>query len=144
VRPPQRVPPKGAKPGVDRVSLTLPKNEAFISAARLTAAGIGMRAGLSYEIIEDLKIIVTEACTYCITRGRNPGRLHVVLDIASGSVIVTVSDPGFEPAAHVPPKRVLGEWEPDELFIIRNLADELIYRVTPGGGLKLRMTKSTN
>jgi serine/threonine-protein kinase RsbW len=131
----------GGKQGIDRISLTLPKNEAFISAVRLMTAGIGMRAGLSYETIEDLRILVTEACTYCIQRGRNDGRLHVALDIGRGAVVVSVSDPGFEPASSVAPTPVMGEYEPDELFIIRNLADELLYRMTPGGGLKLRITK---
>lgn len=137
-RPPQA----GAKSDVERVSLTLPKSDAFISAARLTTAGLGMRLGLPYETIEDLKIIVTEACTYCIQHGRNHGRLHVALDIGRGSIVVSVSDPGFEPKPAVAPRRVFGEYEPDELFIIRNLADELTYRLTPTGGLKLRITKS--
>ncbi|HXW50990.1 MAG TPA: ATP-binding protein [Candidatus Acidoferrales bacterium] len=133
-----------AKSGVDRISLTLPKSDAFISAVRLTVAGIGMRAGLSFETIEDLKIIVSEACTYCTRRGGSAGKLHVGLEIGRGRVVVSISDSGFVLAPTSAPKRLPGEYEPDELFIIRNLADEFNHRLTPGRGLKLRITKSVD
>jgi len=133
--------PARTRRAMERVSLTLPKNEAFISAARLTAAGIGIRTGLAYETIEDLKIIITEACTYCIRRGGRKGRLRVELDIESASITVTVSDPGFEKVEDAKIERDSGD-QLDELFVIRNLADELEYRASPGGGIRLRMTKA--
>jgi len=52
----------------DRISLSLPVNAAYVSAARLTASSIANRMGFSIDEIEDIKTGVSEACTYIIKK----------------------------------------------------------------------------
>jgi serine/threonine-protein kinase RsbW len=52
----------------DRISLSLPVNAAYVSAARLTASSIANRMGFNIDEIEDIKTGVSEACTYIIRR----------------------------------------------------------------------------
>jgi serine/threonine-protein kinase RsbW len=124
---------------VGPVTLRLPKDPALLAAARLTAAGVGLRAGASFEAIEDLKVILAEACTYCMRRGTHDGCLEVSLEANVEHLVLTVVDRAFRV---VQPYRgagasALGPEEPDELFMIRGLADELAYHLLPGGGIML-------
>jgi anti-sigma regulatory factor (Ser/Thr protein kinase) len=49
--------------GDDRtVALTIPARPEFLRLARLAAADVGARSGLSYDDIDDLKIAVDELC----------------------------------------------------------------------------------
>jgi len=127
-----------------RVNLNVPKDPTFIAAARLTAAGVGLRAGLSFEVIEDLKIIVAEACTFCIADGGTAGRLRIAFEARPDCFVVTVTDPHFRMArlgdggVSLSEDRIV-----DELAIIRGLAEEFECHAALGGGLLLRMTKRT-
>ncbi len=105
-------------------------------------AGVALRAGLSFEVIEDLKIMVAEACTYCIADGGNAGRLRIAFEATPDCFVVIVTDPHFHMArlgdggVSLQEDRIV-----DELAIIRGLADEFEYHPALGGGLLLRMTK---
>lgn len=126
------------------VTLNLPKDPSLIAAARLTAAGVAFRAGLSFDTIEDLKIIVAEACTYCMTRGgpMPSGRLRITFELYPNSFVVLVADPEFRFVSWQRTRSSTVAGTADELFIIRGLADELEYRASPASGLVLRITKS--
>ncbi len=128
---------------VGRIKLSLPKDPAFIAAVRLTVAGVALHAGLTFETIEDLKIIAAEACTYCMTRGANPGRLSVTLEARPGAFVIAVSDPHFQPTSAATGSSLVEDQGADELFLLRGLADELEYRTNSGTGLFLRIVKNT-
>ena len=63
------------------VSLDIPGTADFLRLARLAAADLGSRAGLTYEEIEDLRIGVDELCN-AVMRPDGEGRvaLHFTLD----------------------------------------------------------------
>lgn len=127
----------------DPVGLELPKNPAWVGVARLAAAGIAYRAGMSYSAIEDVKIIVAEAVSYCIQHGGPGGRLRISFEASSDALSVTVRDPEF-PASESPKKDRNGSSYRtfvDGLFLIRGLADEVDHTVSPADGLTLRIRR---
>lgn len=52
----------------EQIKLTLPINAAYVSAARLTASSVANRLKFDIEEIEDIKVAVSEACTYIIRK----------------------------------------------------------------------------
>lgn len=50
----------------NKISLTLPIDPAYVSAARLTASSVANRMGFDIDEIEDIKAAVSEASTYII------------------------------------------------------------------------------
>jgi serine/threonine-protein kinase RsbW len=127
----------------DPVGLELPKNPAWVGVARLAAAGIAYRAGMAYDAIEDVKIIVAEAVSYCIQHGQPGGRLRISFKADTKSLTVEVRDPEF-PAITGPPKDREGSnyrTFVDGLFLIRGLADDVEYIATPSEGLTLRIRR---
>ncbi len=124
---------------VGPVTLRLPKDPALLATVRLTAAGVGVRAGASFEAIEDLKVMLAEACTYCIRRGTPEGCLEISLEADGDDVVLTVVDRTFrivQPYVGAGVSSTSPE-EPDELFMIRGLADDMTYHLLPGGGIML-------
>ncbi len=123
------------------IDLELPKNPLWVSVARLAAAGIAYRAGLAFDTIEDVKIVVAEAVSYCIQHGKREGRLHLRFELGDHRFVVTVHDPTFSPEQQ-PPRGRNGSGDRvfvDGLFLIRGLADKFDFTVAPGAGLTLRI-----
>ena len=52
----------------EKIKLTLPINAAYVSAARLTASSVSNRLKFDIEEIEDIKVAVSEACSYIIKK----------------------------------------------------------------------------
>jgi serine/threonine-protein kinase RsbW len=127
----------------DPTGLELPKDPAWVGVARLAAAGIAYRAGLSYEAIEDIKVIVAEAMSYCIQYGGAVGRLRISFESGVDHLIVTVRDPGF-PVVESLPKDHDGSGYRifvDGLFLIRGLANDVEYTADTRDGLTLRIRR---
>ena len=127
----------------DPVGLELPKHPAWVGVARLAAAGIAYRAGMAYDAIEDTKIIVAEAVSYCIQHSQPGGRLRISFTADTSSLTVEVHDPNF-PTITSPPKDRDGSTYRtfvDGLFLIRGLADEVEYIANPSEGLTLRIRR---
>jgi serine/threonine-protein kinase RsbW len=124
--------------------LELPKNPAWVGVARLAAAGIAYRAGMSYEAIEDIKVIVAEAVSYCIQHGGSRGRLRIAFKASTKSLTVEVRDPDFVAKMSAPAsgKAASNRTFVDGLFLIRGLADDVEYVESPGEGLLLRIRRS--
>jgi serine/threonine-protein kinase RsbW len=49
-----------------RVRLTMPAKAEYVALSRLTIAALGSRAGLEPEVVADLKVAVTEACSLLV------------------------------------------------------------------------------
>jgi serine/threonine-protein kinase RsbW len=125
----------------ESIDLELPKNPIWVSVARLAAAGIAYRAGMPFDTIEDIKVIVTEAVSYCIQHGSREGRVRLRFDLGADDVVLTLSDPTFPPQ---PPRDRDGSSYRtfvDGLFLIRGLADEVDFNTTAGNGLTLRIRR---
>lgn len=124
------------------VGLDLPKDAGWVGVARLASAAIAYRVGLGYDSIEDIKVMVAEAVSYCIQHSPAGGRLHVTFEAGASELVINVRDPDF-------PLR-LAEAEGSErsripfidgLLLIRALADDFEYKANREG-LFLRMRKA--
>jgi serine/threonine-protein kinase RsbW len=119
----------------DAFDVTMPKDPGLVAAMRLTAAAIGHHTGFSIDAIDDLKIVVAEACSYCIQHAGS-GRLRISFVPGIGSLMVIVEDAEL---TRPPLVRAPGEFleSDDGLFIIKNLADNVDYEIDPERGLRL-------
>jgi serine/threonine-protein kinase RsbW len=130
------------------IRLTIPAKPEYITLGRLALTGIArLRVEpLSPEVVGDLKLALTEACTNSVRHayGDDAGLVHIVYELHSDRLVVEVSDSGegFDaPSARTAPGR-------DELAegglgiaIIEALSDELEIGEGDGGGSRLRFVK---
>ncbi|HVM40314.1 MAG TPA: ATP-binding protein [Acidimicrobiia bacterium] len=72
----------------DQVHLTIPASAEYAMVARLTAAGVASRLGLTYDEVEDLRVVVAEMCRLLL--GTSTG------DAANGTLTLTYSVDGTE------------------------------------------------
>lgn len=129
------------------VSLVIPAKAEYIALGRLALTGLLRPQAVEPEVIADVKLALTEACSNSIRHAYADGREGVVeirYELADGSLAVEVSDEGggFDPAL-----LDAGADELDEgglgIAIIRAVTDDL--RVGPrsgGGGYYVRFTKA--
>ena len=131
------------------IRLTIPAKPEYITLGRLALTGIArLRAEpLSPEVLGDLKLALTEACTNSVRHayGDDAGLVHIVYELHSDRLVVEVSDSGegFErPAA-----RLAARSDEDlaegglGIAIIEALSDELEIGEGDGGGSRLRFVK---
>ena len=132
--------------GAGVVALTIPARAEFIALCRLALAGLARTRALAPEVVADLKLALTEACSNSVRHAYAEGREGVVeirYELGEDRIRVEVSDDGhgFDPA--------LVERSPEEIdegglgiAIIRAVTDELdITRGPDGQGSRLRFTK---
>ena len=48
---------------MDYIEIKIPAKPDYLGVIRLTLSGIASRMGYTYEVIEDIKIALSEACT---------------------------------------------------------------------------------
>ena len=131
------------------IRLTIPAKPEYITLGRLALTGIArLRAEpLSAEVLGDLKLALTEACTNSVRHayGGAAGHVHIVYELHSDRLVVEVSDSGegFEPATArvaTPGTDELAEGGLG-IAIIEALSDELEIGEGDGGGSRLRFVK---
>ncbi|HEY3722282.1 MAG TPA: hypothetical protein VGN59_02860 [Acidimicrobiia bacterium] len=105
-----------------QIQLAIPGSPEFLRLARLAAADVGSRVGMTYEDLEDLRIAVDEL-SYTITGGRAESTLHLVFSFGDSAIEVegTCADEG-------------GPFAPTELArtIVAAVVDE--YQLEADGG----------
>jgi serine/threonine-protein kinase RsbW len=114
------------------VELEIPARPEFVGIARMAVGALaGIRPGLAYERIDDLRIVVSEACTSAI-EGLDGGSVLKLRCIDSPkSLEVRIEAPGtaFESAFPI------NEPEPDadnfRISLIRALVDDAELKSTP-------------
>jgi len=68
--------------GIDRIELLLPFKAEYVSVARLTVSGIANRIGFDIEVIEDIKVSVSEVCSKLVRTGSKTEKdYRVVFDV---------------------------------------------------------------
>jgi serine/threonine-protein kinase RsbW len=83
------------------VALSIPAQPEFLRLARLAAADVGSRCGLSYEEVDDLRIAVDELCHAIMPdAGAAPGSSS--LDIRFTVVVDAITIAGACPGGAVP------------------------------------------
>jgi anti-sigma regulatory factor (Ser/Thr protein kinase) len=135
------------------ISLVIPRKAEYISLCRLVAGVVGARDMLDEEVIADLKLAVSEACT-CFLWGpeggplgsddgapEKPLSLRVDFAISPAAWEITISDPDgahrLTPLAAQTPmsEEALG------LTIITALVDSIEQIESDGGSSQLRLVK---
>jgi serine/threonine-protein kinase RsbW len=125
------------------LELTLDAKPQNLALIRLALAGVAANAGTPREIVSDLKLAVTEACTNVIQHAyggdASAGEIVVRYTIGPGMVAVEVEDTGsgFELDAPAAQDRNGGG---NGLMIIRVLTDELSVS-SAGSGTRVAFVK---
>jgi serine/threonine-protein kinase RsbW len=127
------------------VALTIPARPEYVALCRLALTGIARTRALAPELVADLKLALTEACSNSVRHAYEEGREGVVdvrYELGDDRISVEVTDDGsgFDPAVL---KRAQAELDEGGLgiAIIRAVTDELEIGVRPEGGSRLRFTK---
>jgi serine/threonine-protein kinase RsbW len=131
------------------IRLTIPAKPEYITLGRLALTGIArLRAEpLPAEVLGDLKLALTEACTNSVRHAYADGNGHVEIlyELHADKLVVEVADEGegFEPPSD--PSQALDADELSEgglgIAIIEALADEFEIRERSEGGSSLRFVK---
>jgi serine/threonine-protein kinase RsbW len=130
------------------VKLTIPAKAEYITLGRLALTGITrLREGFPPELLGDLKLALTEACTNSVRHayGDGDGLVEIVYELHADRLVVEVADhgEGFAPGAGT--GAVGAEDELAEgglgIAIIEALSDELEIREGDRGGSRLRFVK---
>jgi anti-sigma regulatory factor (Ser/Thr protein kinase) len=130
------------------VEIVLPNELGYERIAMACSAAFAQLQGLHPSRIEDLKTIVAEASTNAMQHG-NGGRAEARVTIRiermpdAIRVIVTDEGRGFDNTIRDPDiERIINDLEAPigfGLFLIRNLADEVTYALSPEGGHRVEM-----
>jgi serine/threonine-protein kinase RsbW len=133
----------GERGGV--VALTIPARPEYIALGRLALTGLSRTRVFSAEVVADLKLALTEACSNSVRHAYDEGRegvVEILYELHDDRIVIQVTDDGsgFDPA---PLERAEGELDEGGLgiAIIRALTDELEIGPRPGGGSRLRFSK---
>jgi len=131
------------------IRLTIPAKAEYITLGRLALTGIArLRAEpLSQEVVGDLKLALTEACTNSVRHAYRDGGglVEILYELHADRLVVEVSDAGagFEPADARVAVSAADELSEGGLgiAIIEALSDELEIGEGQGGGSRLRFVK---
>ena len=111
-------------------SLKIPGNPKYVGVARLAVSGLASRLPLSYEEVEDIKLVVAEACSRAIVHGKGE-EISVECGVEDNFFSLSVSDKGTGPQ----------DEEDLGIFLIRSLMDEVDFQLLNGQGCRLLMKK---
>jgi serine/threonine-protein kinase RsbW len=126
------------------VRLSIPAKPEYISLGRLALTGLSRLRPFPDDVLADLKLALTEACTNSVRHAYDGGEgvVEILYELHGDRLVVEVTDSG-EGFEH--------EVEPDDphelaegglgIAIIQALADELEIGRRNGGGSKLRFVK---
>jgi serine/threonine-protein kinase RsbW len=131
------------------IRLRIPAKPEYITLGRLALTGlVRLRPQpLSQEVLGDLKLALTEACTNSVRHAYADGQgsVEILYELHSDRLVVEVRDDGagFDPPDR--PRDALDGQELNEgglgIAIIEALADELEIRERDQGGSSLRFVK---
>ena len=126
-------------------SLSFPAQAEYLVLCRLAVTALGRLAPLGEELVDDLKLAVTEACTNVVQHAypdSAPGRVELTYEAQAGLVRITIEDTGVGHARER--LRALSDREGGMgLAIIRSLVDEVELEPGPGGcGTRVSLAKS--
>ena len=134
---------------IHAIRLTIPAKPEYITLGRLALTGIARLRPepLRQEVLGDLKLALTEACTNSVRHAYagGEGMVEILYELHDDKLVIEVVDEGegFEPPTE--PSSVLVDDDLSEgglgIAIIEALADEFEIRERPQGGSFLRFVK---
>ena len=127
------------------VRLCIPAKPEYISLGRLALTGLSRLRPFPDDVLADLKLALTEACTNSVRHAYDGGEgtVEILYELHADRLVVEVTDSGegFDHDVAEPD-------DPEELTegglgiaIIEALADELEIATPNGGGSRLRFVK---
>jgi serine/threonine-protein kinase RsbW len=127
------------------VALRIPARPEYIALGRLALAGLSRSRALLPEVVADLKLALTEACSNSVRHAYEEGREGIVeirYALSHDRIAIEVTDDGsgFDPETLERAQEELDEGGLG-IAIIRALTDELEIGPRPEGGSRLRFTK---
>ncbi|MFP4249160.1 MAG: ATP-binding protein [Armatimonadota bacterium] len=134
----------------DTVEMILPGRPEFLLLARLATSGVGLRADLTVDDIEDLKVAVSEACTNVINHAFGDDikpadrKIQVRLTAGKGEMTVEIEDEGagFDPKELQRSKRDGLDGKGGLGFgLMKELTDSFRVESAPGSGTRVIMVK---
>ena len=130
-----------------QVRLTIPARPEYITLCRLALTGIAALRPFSDELLADLKLALTEACSNSVRHAygaADAGVVEIVYDLRPDRLVIEVADEGtgFDPASAAAAPEDLSEGGLG-IAIIRAIADEVeIGARVNGKGSRLRFEKA--
>ena len=118
-------------PHADTVELRMDARPENLVLARLALAGVAARTRLPEDVVADLKLAVTEACTNAIEHAYagdpDDNEILVRFELGDDALSVDVQDwgVGFDEESVPPPTAELRDHAGVGLMLIRSLTDEL-------------------
>ena len=127
------------------VRLTIPARAEYIGLTRLALIGLSRVRDVPDDLLADLKLAITEACSNSVRHAYpdGAGTVEIVYELRPDRLVVEVADdgPGFEPNGSSEAGEELSEGGLG-IAIIRAIADEFeIGRSRDGRGSRLRFEK---
>lgn len=78
---------------MEKINLTIPKKSEYMSTIRLTTSALANLKGFNVDEIEDIKVIISEVCTFFISNIENSIEpLHIKYEISDDNLLVEVTD----------------------------------------------------
>jgi serine/threonine-protein kinase RsbW len=127
------------------VALTIPARAEYVALCRLALTGLARTRALAPEVVADLKLALTEACSNSVRHAYEEGREGIVevrYELTEDRISVEVTDDGagFDPEVIERAQEELDEGGLG-IAIIRAVTDELEIGTRGEGGSRLRFTK---
>ena len=137
---------------MEYIEMKIPAKPDYLGVIRLTLSGIASRMGYTYEVIEDLKIAVSEACTNAVQHAYSEdevGEVIIGFGIYEDKLEMMVADSG-KSFDFIQTKKELGPYTESStvdqlaegglgLYLIEALMDEV--RVLNQSGVTVFMVK---
>ena len=136
---------RAATVGSQAIRLTIPAKAEYIALVRLALSGLSRLRPLSEEVLGDLKLAVTEACTNSVRHGyaNGEGTVEILYELQPDRLVVEVADdgPGFDADSEEPSEENLAEGGLG-IAIIKAVSDEFeAGEREDGQGSRLRFVK---
>jgi serine/threonine-protein kinase RsbW len=136
----------------DYIEITVPAKPEYVGVIRLTLSGLASRLGFTYDVLEDLKIALSEACTNAVLHAyQNPeqGQVKIGFGLYKDRIEMMVADDGQSFDFHQA-RAGIGRYEDGDsieflregglgLYLIESLMDEV--RIHHHQGVTIFMTK---
>ncbi|HEY3070255.1 MAG TPA: ATP-binding protein [Gaiellaceae bacterium] len=127
------------------VALTIPARAEYVALCRLALTGLARTRALAPEVVADLKLALTEACSNSVRHAYEEGREGIVeirYELTDDRISVEVTDDGagFDPEVIGRAQEALDEGGLG-IAIIQAVTDELEIGTRREGGSRLRFTK---
>src|SRR5688572_16615622 len=129
------------------VSLEIPPRTPYVGVVRLTIAALARNAGLDEELVEDLRIAVSEACANAVIANEEAGSSEaVVVDWLQEEtrIVIEVGDrgSGLQGEASQVDTDGFSSRLAMSVALLESLVDEFTFTPREGGGTTARLTLS--